>query len=264
MKANERNRLKKRSSQLLDKSDQLKEELKELRDKRAAISETAPLVPEETWRTVTYSLESGSMMHTAPSWEFTPAEYQAIDEYGKVKAQIVEKEQLLSCVNDTLASLRKPQQEQRIAECLDYLADRFIGSDDLLFQRASKLYDRFEAAYEKGLFQPDIPPDIIPLGGRPRNPHILKEAYDQASREEPAPPSSVQQPGEHRLPEHLKNWEDKEAYPLGHTHKDTASILNRSVKTVWNYVNKRTPPLLHEHDDGNITIESIKTLLKKP
>jgi len=171
-------------SELLQKSDQLKEEIEQLDDKCAEIRKANPMVPKEIWsslRTERWMLLSGSdslsYLYTGSPYELTQDENQAIHEYGEARHQIGVKEALLSYVTDTLSGLRKPQPKKRITDSLTYLAGCFTSSDDLFFERVCRLYRRFEVAYEKGMLPPDIPVDTVSLGGRQINPHILKETY---------------------------------------------------------------------------------------
>jgi len=181
------------SSRLLQKSDQLKEEIEQLDDKCVEIRKVNPMVPEDIWSTIETQRTMGPGSCALPwaPWELTGGENQAIDEYQEVRRQIVVKKMFLSYITDTLAGLRKPQPEQRITESLRYLADCFINYDDRLFSRVYRSYGRAKGAYERGLIQPDVPVDKVSLGGREINPHILKRVYEEGLRQTPTSKEDV-------------------------------------------------------------------------
>ena len=63
-----------------------------------------------------------------------------------------------------------------------------------------------------------------------------------------------------RLPPHLRNWEDKEQYPTGHSKTNVALILNKHRTTIHDWVNDGT---LEELPSGNISIAEIQWQMGK-
>jgi len=63
-----------------------------------------------------------------------------------------------------------------------------------------------------------------------------------------------------RLPLRLRNWEDKEQYPTGHSKTNVALILNKHRTTIHDWVNDG---ILEELPSGNISIAEIQWQMGK-
>lgn len=63
-----------------------------------------------------------------------------------------------------------------------------------------------------------------------------------------------------RLPHELRNWEDKEQYPTGHSKTNVALILNKHRTTIHDWVNDGT---LEELPSGGISIAEIQRQMGK-
>jgi len=63
-----------------------------------------------------------------------------------------------------------------------------------------------------------------------------------------------------RLPPDLRNWEDEEQYPTGHTKTNVAIILNKHRTTIHDWVNDGT---LEKLPSGDISIAEIQRQMGK-
>jgi len=106
MTVDEREKLHSEHTQLLEQSKSLEEEINQHRDKGDALRKTAPGVYKYIWPTIKF--KDGSVSYPSPHRNlpnFTQSETRAIYEYGKLKVEINDKEQLLLNVKDRLAGL---------------------------------------------------------------------------------------------------------------------------------------------------------------